>query len=594
MTIRGNILLFLGLALIYGPSALAQDGEVEFNMALSKERLGINERLRVDFTMNKDGDNFEPPAFEGFKVVMGPSQSVSSSWINGKRSFSKSYSYVLMPTARGNFTIGQASIEIGGETYKTLPKEVEVGEAVDRPNGQTPVDDVVGENLHLVAELSKGNPYMNEAVTVVYKLYVGPNVSVTNYRPLDNPRYTNFWSQDIPVGRHEVENGTYQGKPYRFVVLKRVVLYPQKSGNLELEPLSLEVFVDVPTDQRDFFGRPIYTQTTKTVSAGKRTLAVKPLPEAGKPANFGGAVGEFDFSVRSSKQQLNASESLQATVEVKGKGNLKLFQLPEPEIPSALEVYDPEYQENIQTLFSGMEGRIANTYTIVPSFRGKYPIPSISFSYFNPATESYVTLESEQIDIEVLEGPLSATSASDAATGTTGGQLVVPMGQQFHFIKLNPNLVPLKQSPFFGSKSFYLLLLAPLLMIPIAIFFFRKREAIASDELGNKIKRANRLAKKYLSTAKRELGNKENFYVALEKGLHNYLKAKLKIATSEFSKEKINGILTEKGVAQQDRDVFIELLTNCEMARYSPFSEVQMQEDYEKGSETISKLDKQL
>src|SRR5690606_448633 len=375
--------------------------------------------------------------------------------------------------------------------------------------------------------------------------------------------------------------------------LKRVVLYPQKSGNLELEPLSLEVFVDVPTDQRDFFGRPIYTQTTKTVSAGKRTLAVKPLPEAGKPANFGGAVGEFDFSMSTNKRELNTSESLQATVEVKGKGNLKLFQLPEPEIPSALEVYDPEYRENIQTLFSGMEGRIANTYTIVPGFRGKYPIPSISFSYFNPRTESYVTLESEQIDIEVLEGPLSS-DPNTVAGSNTGGRPVIPMGQQFHFIKLNPDLVAVGRTPFFGSRAFYLLLLLPLLMIPIAIFFFKKREAIASDELGNKIKRANRLAKKYLSTAKRELGNKEDFYVALEKGLHNYLKAKLKIATSEFSKEKIKDILTERGVDQQDRDLFIELLTNCEMARYSPFSDVQMQQDYERGSETISKLDKQL
>src|SRR5690606_31940494 len=282
------------------------DGDVEFNMVLSKDQLAINERLRVDFSMNKDGDNFSPPSFEGFKVVMGPSQSVSSSWINGKRSFSKTYTYIVMPTARGTFTIGQASIEIGGETYKTLPQEVEVTEAVDRPNGQPSPQNVARDNLHLVAELSKGSPYLNEGITVVYKLYVGTNVSVSNYRALDNPQYTNFWSQDIPVGRHEVQNGTYQGKPYRYVVLKRVVLYPQRSGELELEPLSLEVFVDVPTNQRDFFGRTIYTQATQTVSAGKRTIMVKPLPEEGKPANFGGAVGDFKFSVTTSKRELNA------------------------------------------------------------------------------------------------------------------------------------------------------------------------------------------------------------------------------------------------------------------------------------------------
>lgn len=590
--LRGKFILFCGVVLFWGLFAHAQDDGVTFDMNLSKEKLGINERLRVDFTMNKDGDNFTPPPFDGFKVVMGPSQSISSSWINGKRSFSKTYTYILVPIARGNFTIGQATIDISGETYKTLPKEVEVTAAVDKPNDQKTVDDVADESLHLVAEVSKGNPYLNEAVTVVYKLYVSPNISVTNYRPLDNPKYNNFWSQDIPVTKHTAQNGTYEGKPYRFVVLKRVVLYPQKAGKLEIEPLSLEIFVDVPTNRRDFFGGRIYTQTSKTVSAGRRTINVRPLPEVGKPANFGGAVGDFDFSVTTSKKQLNASESLQATVEVSGKGNLKLFQLPEPELPSSLEVYDPEYEENIQTYSTGMEGKVANNYTIVPSFRGKYPIPSISFSYFDPSAEKYITLNSEEINIEVLEGP-TATSG-DAVISSADKQFVVPTGKQFHFIKLDPKLEPMGTKCFLGSRAFYLWLLLPLLLIPIAIFFFKKREAIASDVVGNKIKQANRLAKKYLSTAKKELGNKEAFYVALEKGLHNYLKAKLKIETSEFSKEKITAILTDKGVATDDIEAFISLLKSCEMARYSPFSNVQMQNDYDKASEVISKLDKQL
>ncbi|WP_421810326.1 BatD family protein [Flagellimonas sp.] len=591
--LRGKILLFTIISLFVGISSYAQDEEVTFQMNLSKEKLGINERLRVEFSMNKDGDNFSPPPFEGFKVVMGPSQSISSSWVNGKRSFSKTYSYILVPTARGNFTIKQATIDIGGETYKTLPKTVEVTAAVDKPSDQKTVDDVADESLHLVAEVSKGNPYLNEAVTVIYKLYVSPDISVTNYRPLDNPTYNNFWSQDIPVTRHTAQNGTYEGKPYRYVVLKRVVLYPQKTGRLEIEPLSLEIFVDVPTNRRDFFGGRIYTQTSKTVSAGKRTINVKSLPEAGKPANFGGAVGDFEFSVTATKKQLNASESLQAIVEVSGKGNLKLFQLPEPELPSALEVYDPEHEENIQTYSSGMEGKVSNNYTIVPSFRGKYPIPSISFSYFNPSTAKYVTLNSEEINIEVLEGPTS-TLANDAIGTNPNKQLVVPTGKQFHFIKINPNLSPIGVNYFFGSNMFYLLLFGPLLLIPIAIFSFKKREAIAQDVVGNKIKKANKLARKYLSTAKKELGNKEAFYVALEKGLHNYLKAKLKIETSEFSKEKITSILLDKKVDPVDVDGFIDLLKSCEMARYSPFSDVQMQNDYEKASAVISNLDKQL
>lgn len=572
----------------------AQDkNAVTFEVRVSKSKLGINERLRVDFVMNKDGDDFAPPDFKGFQVLMGPSQSISNSWINGVRSYSKSYSYMLKPTSRGKFTIKQASIVISGKTYKSLSKKIEVTAAVDKPSDQMTADDVADESLHLVAEVSKTNPYLNEPVSVVYKLYVSPTVSVSNYRPLDNPKYNNFWSQDIPVSRLNAQNGTYKGKAYRYVVLKRVVLYPQKSGKLEIEPLSLDVTVDVPSNKRDFFGGRVYSQTNTTVSAGRRTITVKDLPLEGKPANFSGAVGNFDFSVTTSKTSLNASESLQAKVEVTGKGNLILFKLPEPSLPSSLEVYDPEFDEKVRTTLSGMQGKVSNNYTIVPAFKGKYPIPSISFSYFDPKAATYKSLNSEEIVINVIEGPTNATVSNSGALGNNK-QNVIATGDQFNFIKTKSNLTKIGSTYFIDSTPFYLWLLLPLLLIPIVILLGKKREAIASDVAGNKIRRANKLARKYLSTAKKALGDKEAFYIALEKGLHNYLKAKLKIETSEFSKDKITTLLTEKQVDDTTRDGFISLLTNCEMARYSQFSDVQMQQDYDKASEVISYLDKQL
>lgn len=592
MNLKNYILLipFLFLALI----AKAQDKDaVTFEVRVNKSKIGLNERLRVDFVMNKDGDNFNPPSFQGFRVVMGPSQSISNSWINGVRSYSKTYSYMLKPTSRGNFTIRQASIVIGGKTYKSLSKKIQVTAAVDKPTDQMTADDVADESLHLVAEVSKANPYLNEPVSVVYKLYVSPSVSVSNYKALDNPKYNNFWSQDIPVGRVNAQNGTYQGKPYRYVVLKRVVLYPQKSGKLEIEPLSLDITVDVPSNKRDFFGGRIYSQTNKTVSAGRRTINVKELPLNGQPADFSGAVGDYEFTVTPSKTSLNASESLQAKVEVSGKGNLILFQLPEPSLPSALEVYEPEFNENVRTTLSGMQGKVSNNYTIVPAFKGKYPIPSISFSYFDPNTESYKTLNSDEIVIDVIQGPTNG-SISNTGTSTNNKQNVIATGDQFNFIKTKANLTKIGSNYFLGSTTFYLWLLLPLLLIPIAIILGKKRDAIASDVIGNKIRKANKLAKKYLSTAKKALGNKEDFYIALEKGLHNYLKAKLNIETSEFSKDKIATLFAEKEVDNPTIESFMNLLKNCEMARYSPFSNVQMQQDYDKASEVISYLDKQL
>ncbi|NHF58870.1 protein BatD [Flavobacteriaceae bacterium TP-CH-4] len=589
MGIKRYIILLPLLAFAFFLKAQSAD-EVTFEVKLSKSKLGINERLRVDFTMNQDGDDFIAPDFQGFKVLMGPSQAISSSWINGVRSYSKTYSYTLAPTARGKFSIGQASIVIKGKTYKSSPKQVEVTAAVDKPNDEMTVDDVADESLHLVAEVSKITPFLNEAVSVVYKLYVSPTISVSNYRPLDNPKYNNFWSQDIPVTRLNAQNGTYQGKPFRYVVLKRVVLYPQRAGKLEIEPLSLEVTVDVPTARRDFFGRAVYASTNKTVSAGRRTLNVRQLPEQGKPADFSGAVGDFDFEVTTSKTDLNASESLQAKVEVRGKGNLKLFQLPEPSLPGSLEVYEPEFEENVRTTLSGSQGKVSNNYTIVPSFKGKYPIPPVSFSYFDPKTEKYRTLSSDEIIINVLSGPTSG--ASDVVSRSK--QEVVTTGNQFNFIKLQPNLTAIGSNYFFGSPGFYLWWLLPLLLIPVAIYLSKKREAMAGDVVGNRIKKANRLARKYLSTAKKALGDKEAFYIALEKALHNYLKAKLKIETSEFSKDKIASLLRERKVDEDTRNRFISLLKNCEMARYSPFSNVQMQQDYDTASEVISTMDKQL
>jgi len=588
-----NYILFT-LSAFFALATFAQDDNaVTFELKVSKSKLGINERIRVDFSMNKDGDNFNPPDFQGFKVLMGPSQSISSAWINGVRSYSKTYSYTLAPTAQGKFTIKQATIDIEGKTYKSLAKQITVGPAVDKPSEQMTADDIADESLHLVAEVSKSNPYMNEAITVVYKLYFGQTIGISNYRPLDNPKYNNFWSQDIPISRLNAQNGTYDGKPFRYVVLKRVVLYPQKSGKLEIEPLSLEVTADVPTRKRDFFGGRIYSQANKIVSAGKRTIDVKALPTQGKPANFNGAVGNFDFKVTTSKNSLSASESLQAKVEVSGKGNLKLFKLPEPNLPSALEVYEPEFDENVRTTLSGMQGKVANNYTIVPAFKGKYPIPSISFSYFDPNTGNYNTINSNEILINVTDGPSNGNVDSN---GPVAGnkQSVEALVDQFSFIKLNTNLSAIGTDYFFGSTCFYLWWLLPLLLIPIAILFRKKRDDLAGDVQGNKIRRANRLARKYLSSAKKALGNKEAFYVALEKGLHNYLKAKLKIETSEFSKDKIQTLLTEKKVDDATTDNFIRLLKNCEMARYSPFSDVQMQQDYDSASEVISYLDKQL
>lgn len=568
--------------------------QVKFEAKVSKKRLGVNERLRVDFEMNKDGDNFTPPSFTGFKVVGGPNQSISNSWINGKRSYAKTFSYFLSPTRRGKFTIKQASIEIDGQLYKTLPVTVEVTAAVDKPKDGNNSDFVASENLHLVAEVSKADPYLNEAITVVYKLYVSERISVSNWREMDSPKYSDFWSQAIDMKQLKIENGQYKGERYRFVVLRKTVLYPQKTGKLNIEPLTLSISVDVPTNRRDIFGGRLYSTVNKTVAAGNRTINVKPLPIQGKPDDFSGAVGSFDFKVVPNKTSLDATESLEAKVLVSGNGNLKLFDLPKLNVPSGLEQYEPEHTERVRTNLTGMSGNISDTYTLVPQYKGKYPIPPISFSYFDLKTESYKRVTSDEIVINVKTGPDGGNVVTTSEASGTGKKQVTQTGSQFRFLKLNADLQPITKEHFFKSTAYWVALTAPLLAIPLFLFFGKRREERRSDISGNRIRKADKLARKYLSEAKKNLGNQKEFYIAMERALHNYLKAKLHIQTSEMSKDRIQRLLKEKEVEDAVAIEFIALLESCEFARYTPSSTSAMQQDYDKASRVIASIDRQL
>ena len=568
--------------------------QVQFEAKVSKTTLGLNERLRIDFTMNDDGDNFTPPSFEGFRVVGGPSQQVSQSWINGRSSFSKSYSYFLLPSQKGSLIIKQASIEINGQVYKTNPIKITVTAAVEQPRDPNDVPQIsTADAIHLVAEISKGNPYVNEPITVVYKLYFSYNIGITNWRELNKPKYNDFWSQNIDIKQLVAEEGKYNGEKFRFVVLRKTVLYPQKSGKLEIEPLSLDIDVQVPTNRRNIFGQVQVVDDNKRVSAGSKTITVRPLPEAGKPQNFTGAVGKFNFSVTPSKTNLKNGESLDLKVVASGTGNLKLFTLPKPIVPSSVEMYDAVHNEQVQTPLTGMNGQISDSYTIIPQFKGKYPIKPMSFSYFDLGSGKYKTITSPEIMINVLDGPSSADNTV-ATTNSGISKMKVTAGEQFKFIKLKTSLSSITKNDFLGSTLFYILMFVPFIIIPIIVLLKKKKEAIDGDVMGNKVKLSNKLAKKYLSEAKNQINNKEPFYIALEKAMHNFLKAKLHIETSEMSKDKIQEILLSRNAKTETVQSFIDLTENCELARYAPSSSVAIHQDFDKAVAIISDLEKQI
>ena len=564
--------------------------QVKFEAEVSKTKLGVNENLRVDFKMNKDGDNFSPPSFNGFRVVGGPNQSVSNSWINGVRTFSKTYSYFLTPEKKGNYTIGQASIEIDGDIYKTLPVKVQVTEAVESSLSPGSPSSVVDDDIELSIEISKSNPYLNEPISVEFKLLFNPKINVTNLGEIDNPEFKNFWSQNIKIPRLEIKSTSYKGQRYNYVTWKKALLFPQKAGDLELLPLTLDVTIDVPTNRRDFFGNIIYTQTSKKVASRKRIIKVKNFPENGKPESFNGAVGKFDVSLFSSKSELKATESFQLELKVNGRGNLKLFSLPEIKVPSSLEKYDPEFKEDIKSSISGMNGQISNTYTIVPQFQGKYPIPAVEFSYFDPEAKKYVTIKTNESIVDVTEGPMNSDFTNNSGLSSNQNNTIQTIGQ-FNYIKLSSKFSSINSKKLLDSKIWlYILLSTPFLIFIVILLLIKvTRKSISDSDLITK--NAEKLARKYLENAKIDISNKESFYSSLDQALFNFFKSKYMIRKEDFSKDKIKSILIKENISEKVINDVIELIESCEIARYTPASTDDMDKDYEKAVQILTNFE---
>jgi hypothetical protein len=569
---RWAVLLFSLFSLV----AKAQDNDIKFEAILSKAKLGQNERLRVSFEMNKDGDFFEAPSFENFEVLMGPSQSISSSFINGKRSFSKSYTYVLRPKKQGQLIIDSASITIDNTVYTTDPKTVLVTEPIDNPNAPKTAQDIADESLYLVATLSNDRPYLNQGVLVTYTLYFSPRVYINNFIPVENPTYKNFWSQDLPIKEYETRRTTFKNESFNAVDLKTVVLYPQKSGSLALDPFALELYVQIPTGRRDFFGDPIMRSATKTVKAGDLSINVRELPEEGKPSDFSGAVGDFELSVDASRTSLEANESTQIKVKISGKGNLKLLSIPELSLPSALEKYDPEYTDNVRVNREGMNGSVTDSYTVVPRYAGSYPVDPVAFTYFDPNTKSYKTLNSDLFDLTV-EG---STLLPNTSASTPIVEKNTPVTSGFKSNAYQTSLVTMISSPWFESNAYYLIL-ALLLILGFTINSIIKtlKTRLGSSAQGTKkalpkkiktlLKRADKLAREqnpeFYSIAS------EILFLCLEK----YSGVDLSTASTQEREEKLQTLGADKGLIERINTINDRIL----MVRYSGSASARIEED---------------
>ena len=609
-----SILFICSMAL----TALAQD--VEFK-ASAPAQVIVGKPFQLTYSVNQRAKDLRAPEFTDFDYIAGPytSQSSSTSFVNGKRtsSFTLTYTYTLMASKEGTFTIPPATIKVDGEQYTSNGVRISVlppdqpanasaasqptsnsGSSQTAKGGQTSNSTSdLSSNIFMRTLVSKTKVHEQEAILLSYKLYfAGVDVAqLTNNTRL--PEFKGFLKQELEMGEIQTELEHYNGRNYQTAVLYRTLLFPQRSGDITIDPAQFEALLRVQNRAQvrsifdDFFNS--YTTATKALTSPGVTIHVSALP-AGKPMGFSGGVGQFNISSAISSTDLQANEAVTLTLTIQGAGNMKLLKTPAVDWPEGFEVYDPKVTNNFRNSTSGVSGTKTIEYLAIPRAGGTYAIPPIQFSYYDTQADDYKTLTTPEYTLHIAR---SANEEANAAVVNNFVQKedIQQLGSDIRYIYANelPEFKIRKSTVTFGTLAFWLCYLIPALLAALLFIIFRKKIKENADITRVRYKKANKVAQRRLKTAEQLLkaDNKTAFFEEIERAAWTYLSDRLSIPTAQLNKENIAQILAAKGVAEALIKDVLHVLSTAEFARYAPTSDHAMQDIYNDTTKIINQLE---
>lgn len=569
----------------------------------------MGNQFRLSFTLNERGNNLKlPPGLsDNFNILMGPStgQSTSISTINGKtvQEISFSYTYILRAKKEGDFEIRSASIEVDGNIFESNSIEIQVVKEQSQPtqnqnnnsSQQSESTDLGKDNLFVRVDMSKQNVYRGEQIIATVKLYVNPNIPISGFEEVNLPTYEGFYTQDIEIPQQiNFTREVYDNKIYQVGILKKTILFPQQNGKLTVEPFNLSLLVQQRVKQRSFFDDFFsgVRNVRATVSSSPVSVTVKDLPAS--PANFMGGVGSFNITSDISSEEVTTNDAVTLTVKVSGSGNIRLIQNPELQLPTDFEIYDPNSTDNVNATNNGAIGTKTIEYLFQPRFEGDYTIPSIKFAYFNPANGSYVTKSTQEYKLHVIKGSEEQSATVVSSLRKEDVQLI---GQDIRFIKQGNSSLKARGYTFFGTIGFYSVYAGSSILFLLLFFIYRKKAKENANIALMRNKKANRVAKKRLKAAAAFMkqNNNEAFHESILKAFWGYLSDKLGIPVADLNQESSVQGLANKNVEQAIIDDFVEVINQCEFARYAPAGGSEARSElYYKAESTMSQLEKQI
>lgn len=597
--------------LIGAMSAWADD--VVFQASAPKQVV-LGKPFQISYSVNQRAKNFRAPEFVDFDVLAGPytSQSSSTSFVNGKRSsvINLTFTYTIMAQKEGTFSIAPATIMVSGEQYRSnglkitvLPPDEEEHADASRSgsnssnakaSSSSSSSAVSGENIFMKTIVSKTKVKEQECILLQYKIYwAGVDLAqFTNNTQI--PEFKGFLKQDLEQGEIQTNLEHYNGRNYNTAVIYQTLLYPQRAGEVKIEPASFEAVLRVQNRANvrslfeEFYGS--YTNVTKTLNAPGTTIHVSSLP-SGKPAGFSSGVGQFSIQSSISSQDITTNDAVTIRLTIQGTGNMKLVKTPAVDWPEGFEVYDPKVQNNFKSTTAGVSGTKSIEYLAIARAAGDYTIPPISFSYYDTQADEYRVLQTPEYTVHV------ARDAADQSQQTVVNTFVDKedirqLGTDIRYI--HTTALPAVREPLLSGFTglWWLLYLVPTLLAALLFVVFRKRIRENADESRVRYKKAGKVAQKRLKKAKKLMSESNAaFYEEIERAAWTYLSDRLSIPTAELNKDNIAEILRAKGTAEALIQQVREVLSTAEFARYAPSAAGSMQDLYSATESLINALE---
>ncbi len=551
---------------------------------------GTNFRLTYTIDTHDVSDFRAGDIPSGLEVLSGPYASSQSSFqmVNGKTSSSQTvtYTYVLYASAKGVYNIPPAQITANGKRIKSNTLSITVdgdapgnqqgggqsGGRNGQRGGQQPKvgnagSTITSSDLFITTSASKTKVYEQEAILLTYKVYtrVGLN-NVSN----EAPDLHGFHVQEITLPQQRsLKMEMYKGQAYNTVVWRQYVVFPQRTGDIQIGSVPFEAYVvqrDHTVDPFEAFfnGGSGYIEVKKTVVAPAVTIHVDSLPA--RPANFSGGVGTFNISATLDKTEVKANEPINLRVVVSGTGNLKLIKEPIVAYPKDFDKYDAKLTDKTKLVANGLEGSMIYDILLVPRHQGKFEIPEIEFVYFDTKKGKYETAKTNGFTINVAKGEGGSHKEE------YNKEDIKQLNKDIRHIKTGDAEIKPTDSFFFASTSYWVIL-AVLILLFISLFvIFRKRAISNADITGMKGKKANKVATRRLKIAAKlmKASDHKHFYDEVLRALWGYVGDKLNIHVAQLTRENISQRLAERDVDENTINLFISALDECEFERYAP------------------------